>query len=212
MDPRRIFGHVFGIEASIAMAVFAAVSLCMIVALFLSHRRRRTGRPAAAKEKNTPLELGLAACFAGVAAFVVGLSFHSNAQETSADPPGRATVAVTAFQWCWRFDYPGRHRSVTNDCTHFGHRPTMVVPVGQAVTVHITSADVIHSWWVPALRYKMDAFPHHTNTFTITVDHAGRWVGRCAELCGERHFEMDFWLKAVPADQYRQWLAGGPIS
>jgi heme/copper-type cytochrome/quinol oxidase subunit 2 len=88
----------------------------------------------------------------------------------------------------------------------------MVVPVGQPVTIKVRSTDVIHSWWVPELRYKMDAFPGHTNTFTIKVDRAGRWIGRCAEFCGDRHYEMDFWLKAVPADEYQRWLSSGGAS
>jgi heme/copper-type cytochrome/quinol oxidase subunit 2 len=154
--------------------------------------------------------LGFAACFAAVAAVVVGLSFHSSAQE-STQGTARDSVDVTAFRWCWTFAYPGHDRHTTGSCAH-GERPTMVVPVGEAITIRLRSADVIHAWWVPELRYKMDAFPDHTNTFTIKVDRAGRWIGRCAEFCGDRHYEMDFWLKAVPADEYQRWLAGGALT
>lgn len=206
MDPRRIFTHVFDTEAYVAAVVFGIVCLALLAAFWLSHRRRRRGRAPSGMHKNTPLELGLAASFAAVAAFIVGLSFHSSAQETSGT--ARTVVDVTAFQWCWRFSYPGHARAATGSCT-LQDRPTMVIPVGEPVTIRVTSQDVIHSWWVPQLRYKMDAFPNHTNTFTIRVDHAGRWIGRCAEFCGERHFEMDFWLKAVPAETYHRWLASG---
>lgn len=210
MDPRSIFAHVFDTEAYIAAAVFAIVCLTVLAAFWLSARRRRGNREPSTVEKNTPLEVGFAACFAAVAAVVIGLSFHSSAQE---DPHGTArnVVDVTAFRWCWSFAYPGHGVRASGSCAH-GDRPTMVVPVGQPVTIRIRSDDVIHSWWVPELRYKMDAFPGHTNTFTITVDHAGRWIGRCAEFCGDRHYEMDFWLKAVPADQYQRWLSSGGAS
>jgi cytochrome c oxidase subunit 2 len=71
----------------------------------------------------------------------------------------------------------------------------------------MTSRDVIHSLWVPRLRYKRDIFPHHVNTFTLTVDREGRWVGRCGEFCGDRHHTMDFWFKAVSPAAYDKWLA-----
>jgi cytochrome c oxidase subunit 2 len=205
MDPRRIFGHIFSVEAIIAAVVFALVCFAIVFALVLSSHRRRRDRPATQQEEHTKTELAYAAAVAVVAAFVVGLSFHATAQESVHSAADK--VRITGFQWCWRFSYPGSGRSVTGTCNGRG-LPTMVVPVGRPVTLEITSSDVIHSWWVPALRYKLDAFPDHTNRVTIKVNHAGEWVGRCAEFCGDRHTYMDFHLKAVPVEQYRQWLAG----
>jgi cytochrome c oxidase subunit 2 len=205
MDPRRIFGHIFSVEAIIAAVVFALVCFALVFALVLSSHRRRRDRPATQQEEHTKTELAYAAAVAVVAAFVVGLSFHATAQESVHSAADK--VRITGFQWCWRFSYPGSGRSVTGTCNGRG-LPTMVVPVGRPVTLEITSSDVIHSWWVPALRYKLDAFPDHTNRVTIKVNHAGEWVGRCAEFCGDRHTYMDFHLKAVPVEQYRQWLAG----
>jgi cytochrome c oxidase subunit 2 len=207
MDPRRIFGHIFSVEAIIAAVVFALVCFALVFALVLSSHRRRRDRPATQQEEHTKTELAYAAAVAVVAAFVVGLSFHATAQESVHSSAGADKVRITGFQWCWRFSYPGSGRSVTGTCNGRG-LPTMVVPVGRPVTLEITSSDVIHSWWVPALRYKLDAFPDHTNRVTIKVNHAGEWVGRCAEFCGDRHTYMDFHLKAVPVEQYRQWLAG----
>jgi cytochrome c oxidase subunit 2 len=205
MDPRRIFGHIFSVEAIIAAVVFALVCFAIVFALVLSSHRRCRDRPATQQEEHTKTELAYAAAVAVVAAFVVGLSFHATAQESVHSAADK--VRITGFQWCWRFSYPGSGRSVTGTCNGRG-LPTMVVPVGRPVTLEITSSDVIHSWWVPALRYKLDAFPDHTNRVTIKVNHAGEWVGRCAEFCGDRHTYMDFHLKAVPVEQYRQWLAG----
>jgi cytochrome c oxidase subunit 2 len=210
MDPRSIFSHVFDTEAYVAGVVFAIVCLSLLIGFWLSYRRRRRDRSPSVVDKNTPLEIGFAACFAAVAAFVVGLSFHSSAQEQT-HGTARHVVDVTAFRWCWKFAYPEHHVQATGSCAG-GERPTMMIPVGERVTIKLRSTDVIHSWWVPDLRYKMDAFPDHTNSFTIRVDRAGRWIGRCAEFCGERHYEMDFWLRAVPAKRYQQWLAGSGTS
>jgi cytochrome c oxidase subunit 2 len=210
VDPRRIFGHIFGIEVVIAAGVFVLVCAAVAAAVVLSHRRRRRGAPPSQREERTALELAFAVGVAAVAGFVVYLSFHATSQEQARAAPSATTVQVTAFQWCWRFSYPGTTRTVTGTCAQ-GDLPTMIVPVGRPVTMRITSSDVIHSWWVPSLRYKLDAFPDHTNTATFTVNKAGRWIGRCAEFCGHGHTEMDFYLKAVPAKQYQQWVAGASV-
>jgi cytochrome c oxidase subunit 2 len=51
--------------------------------------------------------------------------------------------------------------------------------------------------------------PDHVNTLTLTFDHTGQWLGRCSEYCGTHHVTMDFFVRAVPSDQYQQWLAHG---
>jgi cytochrome c oxidase subunit 2 len=207
MDPRRIFGHIFGIETAIAAVVFVLICATVAVALLLSHRRRRRGAAPSRVDERTRVELSYAAAVGGGAGIVVAISFNAIGQERTVQPRAAAKVDITGFQWCWSFAYPGSRRTVTGTCDN-GDLPTMVVPVGQPITLRITSSDVIHSWWVPSLRYKLDAFPNHTNSVTIKLDRAGRWIGRCAEFCGHQHTWMDFYLKAVPADQYRQWLGG----
>jgi heme/copper-type cytochrome/quinol oxidase subunit 2 len=76
------------------------------------------------------------------------------------------------------------------------------------VLLQLSSADVIHSFWVPAFRFKLDVFPHHVNSFVLTAPHPGTWAGHCAEFCGERHAFMLFTLKAVPPAQFRGWVSG----
>jgi cytochrome c oxidase subunit 2 len=208
LNPRHIFGTTFATEAVIAAGVFTLVVLTVLLAFGLSRRRKRKGRPAARRDKNTPVELTYAALIACAVGFIVFLSFRATAQERDPRRQAPVTVAVRGFQWCWQFSYPGHHRSVTATCRN-GDIPTMVVPAGVPVTVRVTGSDVIHSWWVPYLRYKMDAFPNHANTFTITIPRTGRWLGRCAEFCGPNHYSMDFYLRAVTPRQYQQWLAHG---
>lgn len=208
MDPVSIFGYVFSREVLIASIVFLLICFWLGFGIWLSHRRRRDGRPPSPHTKNSTIELGYAAVVAAVAVYVVYLSFHTSNQETQRPQHPAARVVVTGFQWCWRFDYPGHHVSVTGSCIG-RHHPVMVVPVGETIEVQTRSTDVIHSWWVPALRYKMDAFPDHTNTFTLKITHPGRWAGRCAEYCGQLHYTMDFTLAAVPRSTYRKWLAAG---
>lgn len=213
---RRTFGQVFGLETTIAAVVFGLVAAAMIAAFLLSWHRRRRGRPPSVKAENNRLEIGYVAVLAGMAAFLVTTSLTSNAHVTSG-PPAALKVRVTEFQWCWRFSYLGQPVTVTGQCASGlrppgklpvpGGLPTMVLPVGRPVQVEVTSNDVVHSFWVPALRYKIDAFPGHVNSFTLTLPHPGRWPGRCAEFCGLYHYGMDFYLQAVPPGQFASWMA-----
>lgn len=208
MNPRNIFGTVFGVDAWIAIGVFSAICSALGLALLLSTVRKRHGKAPSRRAEWTRLELLYGCLIAAGAVSVIVLSIHTNDEEHASAATPAARVSVTGYQWCWQFSYPGHDIHITAQC-QAGHRPTMVVPVGEPVTVSVTSDDVIHSWYVPELRYKMDAFPNHVNRVTILVDHAGTWIGRCAEFCGENHATMDFYLKAVSPTRYRQWLASG---
>jgi cytochrome c oxidase subunit 2 len=95
--------------------------------------------------------------------------------------------------------------TVTGSCAG-GDYPVLVLPAGLPVEIDLTSADVVHAFWVPYLDYKMDAFPGHVDRFTVTLPRPGRWIGRCAQMCGLYHYEMDFYLQVVPQAQFSRWL------
>lgn len=216
----RVFERVFSLQVVVAGAVFVLITSLLVAAVWRNRASRRPGLPFR-RSANTPLEAMYAVGLAGVAAFLVWLSLSANDSVAApagpaggdavgaADATPAARVTVTAFQWCWRFDYPGTPVHVTDTCVDRAHAPTLVVPVGQPVRLELTSTDVIHSVWVPELAVKKDAMPDHVNTLTLTFDREGRWLGRCSEYCGSHHVTMDFFVKAVPPDQYRQWLAHG---
>ncbi len=173
--------------------------------------RRRAGRQVTASERSERprLEAYYVGVLVAFAAFLVAWTAWQNQREheSAARPPVR--VDVSSFLWCWAFSYPQapERRTVSGSCRG-DDLPTLVVPTGHPVQLRLTSRDVIHSLWVPHLRYKMDAFPHHVNTFTLTLDREGRWMGKCAEFCGQRHRTMHFWIKAVSPEEYDKWLQG----
>jgi cytochrome c oxidase subunit 2 len=83
-----------------------------------------------------------------------------------------------------------------------------VLPTGEKIRFEETSKDVIHSFWVPELLFKRDVFPGNVrNTFEVTLDKEGRYVGRCAELCGTYHAFMQFELVVVSPAKFDQFLA-----
>lgn len=208
MNQRRIFHDVFTLEAVIAGVVFVLVLAAVAYAVTL--RRARAGKRPSHRWEDNRLESFYLAALGAVAAFLVVYTALQNHDEHRAVDRPEVRVDVTAFQWCWTFSHHPRSQrpvSVTGTCRG-GDLPTLVVPTGRTIRLDMTSNDVIHSLWVPALRYKMDVFPHHKNSFTFTLDHAGEWIGRCAEFCGDRHVHMDFRLRAVSPEEYAKWLAG----
>src|SRR5699024_11113333 len=83
----------------------------------------------------------------------------------------------------------------------------LVVPVGVKIRFLITGGDVIHSWWVPDLGWKIDAIPGIVNASWAKITKPGIYRGQCAELCGQDHGYMPIVVKAVPKAQFNQWLA-----
>jgi cytochrome c oxidase subunit 2 len=83
----------------------------------------------------------------------------------------------------------------------------MVVPVGKVVRLQITSADVIHSYAMPAMGVKMDAVPGRLNETWFMAEREGIYYGQCSELCGKDHAFMPLAVRAVSQEQFDQWLA-----
>ncbi|MFL5648259.1 MAG: cytochrome c oxidase subunit II [Chloroflexota bacterium] len=116
----------------------------------------------------------------------------------------QTTVAVTAFDWQWRFDYPGTGVVVTGGP---GTPAEMVVPVGEPVHIELVSNDVAHSFYVPVFLFKRDAIPGRMTTFDFTVEAPGNYRGQCAEFCGVQHDRMLLTVRAVTRPEFEAWLA-----
>ncbi len=122
------------------------------------------------------------------------------------------TVEVVAFKWNWQFNYrdaPGAEaKTVASNLGSSDVIPLLVLPTGKKIRFEETSRDVIHSFWVPEMLFKRDVFPGNVrNTFEVTLDREGRYVGRCAELCGTYHAFMQFELVVVSPEKFDQFLA-----
>lgn len=113
---------------------------------------------------------------------------------------GVLRIELTARQWQWDFVYPDAvdGPAASTNVLH--------IPAGRTVDVHVTSADVIHSFWVPRLAGKIDAIPGHVNVVRLSADQAGVFRGVCAEFCGTAHAHMAFTVEAHPQDEYAERL------
>ncbi len=110
-------------------------------------------------------------------------------------------VRVTGQQWWWRIAY----RSATNG-KWIETANELHLPVDRPVSIELTSADVIHSFWIPGLHGKLDMIPGRTNVLTVTPRRLGWLRGQCAEFCGLQHAQMALSAKVETAAEFDRWL------
>jgi cytochrome c oxidase subunit II len=146
---------------------------------------------------------------------VAVLFYYTAVVQTTVEKQSRnpdQVVEVVAFKWNWQFNYRdgiGRDaRTVASTLGTDDVIPLLVLPTGEKIRFEETSRDVIHSFWVPEILFKRDVFPGSIrNRFEVTLDREGRYVGRCAELCGTYHAFMQFELVVVSPQRFQQFLA-----
>jgi cytochrome c oxidase subunit 2 len=107
-------------------------------------------------------------------------------------------VDVIGKQWFWEFRYPGAGAVTANE---------LHVPVHTRVNVVGTTADVIHSFWVPELNRKIDLIPGRRNRVTLDADRTGVFRGQCAEFCGLQHAHMAVLVFVQSRRDFESWLA-----
>jgi cytochrome c oxidase subunit 2 len=213
MPFRGAFSSLFAQDSTIAEVIFGLVCLLMAGAMVYGWRRARKGQGPSRKASANRVELSYLGALAGMAIFLIISSLTANAKDYPDPPKPAATVRVTGYQWCWRFQYQGSPVTMDGQCdlNDPSKFPVLVVPAGEPVRLNVTSGDVIHAVWVPQWRFKLYAYPNHVQSLTVTIPRAGKWIGRCAQLCGLDHYEMDFWLRAVPPATFKSFLRTGKI-
>jgi len=118
--------------------------------------------------------------------------------EDYTDDEGVVKVKVTAHQFWWEFEYPDLGVATAQD---------LYIPTGKKVMVELTTKDVLHAFWVPALAGKMDTVSGLVNKMWLQADREAVYQGKCAELCGTSHALMDFKVIAVSPDAFDSWIA-----
>jgi cytochrome c oxidase subunit 2 len=204
VSTRREYDWLFSIYVPIAIGVFALIFVVVVVAVLVF--RRRPVERAARWHENNPIEGTYAVLLACVAAFLLYLTYTAEHKvDTVANRQRPAVVIdVNGSKWEWTFTYPAYGFSVRSGTV--GRQP-LVVPAGQAIRFQITSTDVIHSFWIPALRYKHDAIPGSVQIATLSFT-PGVFPGQCAEFCGLRHSDMIFVAHAVSPSAFVTWARG----
>jgi cytochrome c oxidase subunit II len=127
---------------------------------------------------------------------------REEADEASGGPG--VTINVVGFKWNWMFQHVDAGVQVVGE---LDDPATLVIPTDTTIRFVETSPDVIHSFFVPAFLFKQDVIPGRANTFEVKVSKEGTYIGRCAELCGEKHSQMTFFVRAVSPDAYAAYVA-----
>lgn len=136
------------------------------------------------------------------------------------------TIKVVGSQWKWQYQYLDQGiRFFSSLATPYAQientQPKgkwyllevdnpVVVPVHKKIRFLVTSSDVVHSWWVPALGVKRDAIPGFMHESWAWIEKPGVYRGQCAELCGINHGFMPIVVKAVSEADFAKWVSEQP--
>jgi cytochrome c oxidase subunit II len=173
--------------------VFAAVLVAGLV-----RRRSPTDHPPGDRPDRL-IVLGGIALPALVLVVVMALTVRTMRQVPGTAPAHAVAIEVVGHRWWYEVRYPD-HGVVTANEVH--------LPVGRPVELRLTSADVIHSFWIPVLGGKLDMLPEDVNTLVLEADRPGVHRSQCAEFCGLQHANMGLIAVVEAEADFAEWLAG----
>jgi len=181
----------------------ACVGLTFIAVLLLLGwiRRNRETLPFGGDERTATrlvVGLGIATPVILLSALFVWSDIFVIRSTAAPSPKSTAlTVHVIGHQWFWEIRYDGVAGSTVNE---------LHIPVRTRVDVIGTTADVIHSIWVPELNRKADVIPGRTSRLLLYADRVGTYLGQCSEFCGLQHAHMQLMVIAQPRAKFEEWL------
>ncbi len=183
---------------ALLVSAFFSVVIASAV-LYLAVKYRRTTKNQVGKRETAALwlEISWSVIPLGIMLFmfVWGAKVFFEARRP---PAGAVEYYVTAKQWMWKFQHPEGQREIN----------ALHVPVGQPTVLTMTSEDVIHSFFVPAFRAKMDVLPGRYTRFWFEATKVGTYRLFCAEYCGVEHSRMGGEIIVMEQRDYEAWLAG----
>ena len=203
LDPQgpvsEAMANLFWLMLGLGGAVFVAVVVVLGLGLF---RRRPVGEPQPDRQGRD--SFGRWFVVGGVVVplvillVVFGATVRAMRFVPRTAPPEALVIEVVGHQFWWEVRYP--EQGVTS-------RDELHLPVGRPVNLQLTSADVIHSFWVPELAGKLDLLPAGTNTLVLEADQPGVHTSRCAEFCGLEHTRMVLTVVAESEERFAAWVA-----
>lgn len=207
---------IFYICVVIGVAVFAVLIFSLI-----NHRKSKGSVPA-----DFHSSLGVEILWAVVPFIILVLmaipATHVLIRMDDASKPD-INIKVTGYQWKWKYEYLDYGIQFFSSLSTppeqlTSHAPKdqwyllevdhpLVVPTNKKIRFLVTSNDVVHSWWVPALGIKRDAIPGFIYESWARIDRPGIYRGQCAELCGLHHGFMPIVVEAKTPEEFDRWAA-----
>jgi cytochrome c oxidase subunit 2 len=192
----------------IAAVVFVLCTVFLVYALFAFRRAPDDMSDGEHFHSNTPLEIAWTVIPLAIVLGLWWLGFQRAADigyaraEVTEAPANAVHIKVTGQQWAWNYTYEEQGFSNSK----------LVLPVDRPAYFDIESVDVIHSFWIPEMRLKMDAIPGRTNKLVLTPNVLGEYKVRCAEICGTNHAYMLSDVEVVDAGGFDAFIAANDIS
>jgi cytochrome c oxidase subunit 2 len=193
----------------ISIAVIVIVTALVVIGMLV----KRVHAPAGELPSVSRGGAGLNWIYIGVALTVVVLlasmiwTVQVLAEINSPASKPAFTIEITGHQWWWEARYlspqPDQDFTTANE---------LHIPVGQPVLIKVMSADVIHSFWIPALTGKTDTIPGRVNLGWMQANRPGVYRGQCTEYCGEEHAKMALYAIAQPPAEFEAWRQGQVMS
>jgi cytochrome c oxidase subunit 2 len=201
------YGHeidsLFYLIYYITGVAFILVTVLMVLFVVM-YRERNDGRRATYSHGNTTLEIIWTVIPAAIFIVLSFMSVNTWAKIKRNPPATDFEIKVFAKQFNWDVSYPGPDGKLgTEDDIKFDN--DLHVPVNKIVRVHLGSSDVIHSFFIPNMRFKQDAVPGRTIVAWFEATKPGKYELPCAELCGFGHSGMKGWLHVHSAEDYKKW-------
>ncbi|MEB0059695.1 cytochrome c oxidase subunit II [Variovorax sp. LG9.2] len=205
-DPITRLGWGLGI---VSIAVVVIIAVLLLLAIFRKRHRSDGASERADEHAMAPSHknagLSWIAVGTGVSTLVLfGCAVWTLVTLSTIAAPRtapRVVIEVQAYQFWWRVRYLDVSGTVLLTTANEIH-----IPVGQPVRFRLSSGDVIHSFWVPALGGKMDAIPGQTNVTWLQGSQVGRYRGQCSEYCGLQHAHMAFFVDVDSAADFEHWV------
>ena len=188
----------------VTTAIFVIVSALLTYSVIRSRARPGDGSEPPQLYGSAPVEFAWTA----VPVLIVFVLILTTARsvytvQAARRPPRSVAVRVVGHQWWWEFQYPELGIVTANEL----HVPLSDPRDPLPTFLELTSADVVHSFWVPQLAGKTDVIPNKTNVMWMDPQEAGTYLGQCAEFCGTQHALMLLRVVVDPRDQWDRWVA-----
>ena len=191
-----VIDELFDVHIALISFLFSLIMVIMFYSLVVFRRRKGELGDGAFIKGNSGLEITWTLIPFIIVVFLAYLGAYSLGEIRRIDLTA-LQVNVTAGQWYWQYQYPEYGIASTD----------LYLPVDSQVSLDMTSNDVIHSFWVPEFRVKMDLVPGQVNNLRITPTITGSYKVRCAELCGASHAYMEGNVFVVEQSEFDAWVS-----
>ncbi len=178
------------------VAVGVIVEAILVYAV-LRYRRRAGDRLPPQIHGNTIVEILWTTIPVLIVGYILALTIPLIFHQQAPAPQNAMLVKVIGHQFWWEFQYPDANVITANE---------LHLPLGRTANLELLSSDVIHSFWIPALGGKRDAFPGHQNYIWMTPNSPGEYPGQCYQLCGYSHGNMRERAILEPQADFDAWL------